>query len=166
MFWMLRLLVFVVVPPLSDALKLRRGLAMILDHGRRVIRHFNVTANPTTAWVKQQLREAFPFGEIPKYLIHDRDQTFKPLKAFLEALGITPKVTAYHCPWQNGFVERVHASLRKDLLDHVIPLNEDHLRRLLKEYLRYYHEDRTHLGLNKDSPRAMRVGAGSTRSLR
>jgi putative transposase len=112
---------------------------------------------PTAEWVEQQLLEAFPFGETaeetPRYLIHDRNQIFRLLKAFLESFGITPKITAYHCPWQNGFVERVHASLRKDLLDQVIPLNEDHLRRLVKEYLRYYHEDRTHLGLNKDSPR-------------
>jgi transposase InsO family protein len=132
-------------------------ILVILDHGRRIVRHFNVTANPTADWVKQQLREAFPFDEIPRYLIHDRDQTFRPMKAFLEALGIEPKRTAYHCPWQNGFVERVNLSLRRDLLDHIIPLNEDHLRRLLQEYLRYYHEDRTHLGLSKDSPKGRRV---------
>ena len=79
------------------------------------------------------------------------------MKTFLVAFGITPKITAYHCPWQNGFVERMHASIRRDLLDHVIPLDEDHLRRLLKDYLRYYHGDRTHLGLNKDSPRGRPV---------
>lgn len=145
---------FMVVPTWSFR---QLYILVILDHGRRIIRHINVTANPTTEWVKQQLREAFPFGEIPRYLIHDRDQTFRPLKPFLEAFGIKPKVTAYHCPWQNGFVERLHSSIRQELLDHAIPLNEEHLRRLLKEYLNYYHNDRTHLGLNKDSPRGRPV---------
>jgi transposase InsO family protein len=128
-------------------------ILVVLDHGRRIVRHLNVTANPTSEWVKQQIREAFPYDQVPKLLIHDRDQTFKPLKAFLETLGIEPKLTAYHCPWQNGFVERMNQSLRRELLDYVIPLSVDHLRRLLMEYLRYYHEDRTHLGLDKDSPR-------------
>lgn len=77
-------------------------ILVILDHGRRIVRHFNVTAHPSAEWVKQQLREAFPFDEIPRYLIHDRDQTLRPLKAFLQAMGIQPKLTAYHCPWQNG----------------------------------------------------------------
>lgn len=130
---------------------------VILDHGRCIVQHFNVTGNPTAEWVKQQLREAFPFDEKPRFLIHDRDRIFHPLKAFLESFGIQPKLTAFHCPWQNGYVERVNGSIRRDLLDHVIPLNEEHLRRLLKEYLRYYHEDRTHLGLDKDAPRGSPV---------
>ena len=130
---------------------------VILDHGRRIVRHCNVTAHPTSDWVKQQLREAFPFDQNPRYLIHDRDTTFGSLTALLEAMGIREKRTAYHSPWQNGFVERMHGSLRRDLLDHIIPLDEDHLRRLLKEYLRYYHEDRTHLGLGKDCPRGRPV---------
>ena len=67
-------------------------------------------------------------------------------------LGSQPVRTAFRSPWQNGIAERWVASVRRDLLNHVIVLNERHLRRLLKEYIRYYHEDRTHLGLGKDTP--------------
>ncbi len=125
---------------------------IIMDHGRRLVRHFNVTANPTAEWVKAQLKEAFPYDERPKYLIFDRDTTFGAVKGFIESMGIDPKVISYKSPWKNGACERLIGTLRHDLLDHVIVLNENHLRRLLKEYLRYYHEDRTHLALNKDSP--------------
>ena len=104
-------------------------------------------------WVRQQLREAFPFEGNPRYLIHDNDTIFSGIKAFLEPFGIKAKPTAFQSPWQNGACERILGSLRRELLNHVIPLDEQHLRRLIKEYLRYYHEDRTHLGLDKDSPR-------------
>lgn len=126
---------------------------VILDHGRRIIRHLNVTAHPTAEWVKQQLREAFPFDEIPKYLLFDRDATFGAVKPFVSAMGISPKQTSPRSPWQNGHCERIIGTLRRDLLDHVVVLGEEHLRRLLRDYLCYYHEDRTHLGLQKDSPR-------------
>ena len=122
---------------------------IILEYGRRVVRHFNVTAHPE--WVKQQLREAFPFDEGPRYLIHDRD-TFGFAKAFLATMGIKTKLTAFHCPWQNGAVERMNGTLRRELLDHIIPLGEGHLRQQIKDYVRYYNQDRSHLGLNKDSP--------------
>ena len=80
----------------------------IIDHGRRKIRHFNVTRQPSALWVIQQLRDAFPFDRIPKYLIMDRDKIFSPnVKGFLERkLGIKPKVTSYKSPWQNGICER------------------------------------------------------------
>lgn len=126
---------------------------VVLEHGRRVIRHLNVTTNPTAAWVKQQLREAFPYDEVPRYLLFDRDATFGAVKGFVATMGITPKQTSPRSPWQNGHSERVIGTLRRDLLDHVVALNEDHLRRMLKGYLSYYHQDRTHLGLGKDSPR-------------
>ena len=128
-------------------------ILVILHHGRRMIAHVNITTNPTAEWVKQQLREAFPFDEIPKYLIFDNDTTFGAVKSFVESMGISPKQTAFHCPWQNGAVERFNGTLRRELLDHVIVLNEAHLRRLLKHFLAYYHEDRTHLTLSKDAPK-------------
>jgi hypothetical protein len=67
-------------------------------------------------------------------------------------MGLQPVRTAFRSPWQNGIAERWVGSVRRGLLGHVIVLNRRHLRRLLKEYLRYYHEDRTHLALGKDSP--------------
>ncbi len=125
-----------------------------MDHKRRIIRHFNVTNHPSAQWVIQQLRDAFPFDQIPKYLIMDRDKTFSPrLKEFLERqLGIKPKVTSYRSPWQNGIAERLILSARSDLLNHVIIFNENHLRRLMKEYVTYYNKDRCHLSLGRDSP--------------
>ncbi|HJU84172.1 MAG TPA: integrase core domain-containing protein [Holophagaceae bacterium] len=126
---------------------------VVLRHGRREVAHVHVTAHPTAAWVKQQLRQAFPFEEAPRYLVFDRDTIFGAVKGCVEAMGIRPKVTSFRSPWQNGAVERFIGTLRRDLLDHVIVKDEAHLLRLLKEYLAYYHQDRTHLGLGKDSPR-------------
>jgi hypothetical protein len=70
----------------------------------------------------------------------------------VKAMGSQPIRTAFRSPWQNGIAERWVGSVHRDLLDHVIVLNQKHLRRLLNEYVRYYHEDRTHLGLGKDTP--------------
>ncbi len=70
----------------------------------------------------------------------------------VQDMGSQPIRTAFRCPWQNGVAERWVGSCRRDLLDHVIILNERHLKRLLSSYLLYYHEDRTHLGLAKDTP--------------
>lgn len=68
------------------------------------------------------------------------------------SVGLKAGRTSFQSPWQNGVAERWVGSCRRDLLDHVIPLNEKHLKRLLSEYIRYYHVDRTHLGLEKDAP--------------
>ncbi len=125
----------------------------VIAHDRRRILHFNVTRNPTSLWVVQQLREAFPFEPAHKYVIFDRDQKYGlDVTAALKAMGSIPKRTSFQSPWQNGIAERWVGSCRRDLLDHVIVLNEPHLKRLLSEYIRYYHEDRTHLGLNKETP--------------
>lgn len=67
-------------------------------------------------------------------------------------MGSRPLRTAYCSPWQNGIAERWVGSCRHDLLNHVMVLNERHLKRLMAEYMGYYHEDRTHLGLAKDTP--------------
>ena len=88
-----------------------------------------------------------------RFVIFDRDAKFGAnVVATVRAMGREPIRTAYRSPWQNGIAERWVGSLRRDLLDHVIVLNGKHLRRLLNEYVRYYHEDRTHLGLGKDTP--------------
>ena len=116
--------------------------------------HFNVTKHPSAQWVIQQLRDAFPFDQIPKYLIMDRDKIFSlRVKGFLERqLGVTPKVTSYRSPWQNGIAERFILSVRSEVLNHVIIFNEDHLQSLMREYIEYYNKDRCHLSLNRDSP--------------
>ena len=136
----------------------------IMAHDRRRILHFNLTRNPTTAWVRQQLREAFPYESAPKYLIFDRDAKFSPeIVAAVRAMGSQLTRTSFRSPWQNGMAERWVGSCRQDLLNHVIAFHERHLKRLLIEYIRYYHEDRTHLGLRKQTP-LRRVAASGRRA--
>jgi len=120
----------------------------------------NVTKHPTSLWITQQLREAFPYDTNSKYLIYDRDSKFgEQVSEAVIALALQPVRTSFRSPWQNGIAERWVGACRRDLLDHVIPLNEKHLKRLLAEYVRYFHHDRTHLGLEKDTPHSRPVAA-------
>jgi Integrase core domain. len=125
----------------------------IVMHIRRQIAHFAVTTHPCSEWVVQQLREAFPFDTAPKYLILDRDKKFgfSVFNAF-KAMNIKPVRIAWKSPWQNGVAERWVLSVRRELLDHVVILNQAQLRRLLRDYVTYYNTDRCHLALEKDSP--------------
>src|ERR1039457_5594748 len=125
----------------------------VISHDRRQILHFNVTRHPTSTWVIQQLREAFPFEAGARFLIFDRDSKFScEVAAAVRSLNVRPVRTLIESPWQNGVAERWVESCRRDLCDHVIAVNETHLKRLLTEYVHYYHEDRTHLGLHKGTP--------------
>jgi putative transposase len=125
----------------------------VIAHDRRRILHFNVTKRPTSLWIVQQLREAFPFDSAPRFLIFDRDAKYGlEVPAAVRSLKINPVQTSFESPWQNGIAERWVGSCRCDLLDHIIPIDERHLKRLLSEYIRYHHEDRTHLGLGKGTP--------------
>lgn len=136
----------------------------IISHRRRRILHFNVTKHPTTQWIIQQLREAFPFDSAPRFLIFDRDAKYGlEVPVAIRLLSIRPVRTSFESPWQNGLAERWVGSCRRDLLDHVIALNERHLKRLLSEYVRYHHEDRTHLGLAKQTPAGRTPSAASGR---
>ncbi|CAN0202298.1 unnamed protein product [Discosporangium mesarthrocarpum] len=129
----------------------------VIGHGRREILHFGVTEHPTSFWVTQQLREAFPGDTAPRFLIFDNDSIFSARVAdSIENLGIEPRRTAFRSPWQNGIAERWVGSVRRELLDHVIVLNEDHLRRLLREYVDYYNADRVHTEL-RDSPKSRAI---------
>jgi len=125
----------------------------IISHDRRQIVHFNVTRNPTSSWIVQQLREAFPYESAPKFLLFDHDKKYGlDAPAVLRSLQITGVQTSIQSPWQNGVAERWVGSCRRDLLDHIIALNERHLKRLLSAYASYYHDARTHLGLHKETP--------------
>ena len=126
---------------------------LILSLDRRRVIHFNVTANPTANWTSLQLIQAFPFESAPRYLIRDRDGIYgQQVPDTLKMLGTKQIVISRRSPWQNGYCERVIGSIRRECLDHVIVLGERHLRRVLKEYLAYYHRSRTHLGLEKETP--------------
>jgi len=141
---------FFTVPTLTFGVLYR---FFVISHDRWCILHCNVTTHPTSAWVIQQLREAFPYDTAPRYLIFDHGTQFnEEVIDTMKSFSIKPKQTSFRSPWQNGVAERWVGNCRRDLLDHVIVLNERHLKRLMNEYVRYYHEDRTHLALAKGTP--------------
>src|SRR5947208_3371219 len=125
-------------------------ILVIVRLARRDLVWINVTSNPTAEWIARQITEAFPWNEVPRYLIRDRDQAFGAVVTRrLRAMGIRDKPIAPGSPWQNGFAERLIGSIRRECTDHVIALGEGHLRRILQSYARYYNEWRTHRSLNK-----------------
>ena len=126
---------------------------IIVRLDRRDLAWINVTTNPTAEWVARQITEAFPWDGAPGYMIRDRDRIYGAVVTRrLRAMGIRDKPIAPASPWQNGFVERLIGSIRRECVDHIIVLGEAHLRRILKSYARYYNETRTHLALDKDAP--------------
>jgi transposase InsO family protein len=126
---------------------------LVLTNERRRIVHFNVTDSPSAIWTGQQIVEAFPWDTAPKYLLRDRDGTYgERFVHRIESLGIKHVLISARSPWQNPYVERAIGSIRRECVDHTIIFNEPHLRRVLRDYLKYYHGSRTHLGLEKDCP--------------
>jgi len=126
---------------------------LVLSNERRKVVHFNATDSPTAAWISQQIIEAFPWDTAPRYIVRDRDKKYgdKFIRS-LESMDIEQVLISARSPWQNPYVERIIGSIRRECLDHTIIFGENHLRRVLKEYFRYYHQSRTHLGLEKDCP--------------
>ncbi len=126
---------------------------VILRHARRRLVSIRVTNNPTAEWIASQVTDAFPWDEAPRYLIRDRDGAFGPgYTRRIRAMQIRDHPTAPRSPWQNGHVEWLIGSIRRESLDHLIVFGEAHLRRILKAYASYYNEVRTHLSLDKDAP--------------
>ena len=127
---------------------------LVFDHARREVLHFAITPNPSMEWVIQQMREVTPFGKQPRYLFRDNDGIYgHGVSAFLESCGILEVRTAYQSPWQNPYIERFIGTVRRELLDHIIALNQAHLERLLKEFIQdYYHPARPHQGLSGEPP--------------
>ena len=125
---------------------------LVLAHDRRRNLHVGVTAHPTAAWTTQQLREAFPWETAPRYLLRDRDTIFgRDFGKQVAALGMSEVLSTHGAPWQRAYIERVIGTIRRECLDHVIVVNERSLRRHLSFFLAYYHQSRTHLGLQKDA---------------
>jgi len=126
---------------------------IVLAHDRRRVIHFNVTEHPTATWAAQQIIEAFPDDCASRFLIRDRDGIYGGFFiSRVEGMGVEEICIAPRSPWQNCYVERLIGSIRRECLNHVIVFSDNHLRRLLKSYFRYYHESRTHLSLDKDAP--------------
>ena len=133
---------------------------VILAHDRRRLLHFNVTEHPTAVWAAQQIIEAFPEDGAPRYLLRDRDGIYGHcFTTRIEGMGIEQVRITARSPWQNCYVERAIGSIRRECLNHMIVLSEQHLRRILKSYFRYYHESRTHLSLSKDAPESRAIQA-------
>ncbi len=141
---------FAVVPTLTFGIVY---VFFVLSLERRRVLHFNVTRHPTAGWTTQQGVEACAFDLPGRFLIRDNDKIYGTyFQDRVDGLGLEQIRTAFRSPWQNGFAERWIGSLRRDCLDHVITVNERQLRRVIRLYVDYYHKDRTHLGLEKDTP--------------
>ena len=125
---------------------------IVLRHDRRHVVHFNVTTNPYAQWTAQQIVNAFPYEEAPRFLLRDRDSIYGThSQDCMKNMGLEEVPTAPRSPWQNPYAERIIGSIRRECLTHVIVLNEVHLRRILNSYSEYYHESRPHLSLNHNS---------------
>jgi putative transposase len=141
---------FFVVPTVTY--KVLFVLLILADHRRRVV-HFHITEHPTAAWTTQQVVDAFPWDEAPRYLLRDRDRIYSTsFRQRVRHMGIEEVVIAPRSPWQNPYVERLIGSIRRECLDHMIVLHARHLRRLLTGYFQYYHHWRTHRALAMDCP--------------
>jgi len=127
---------------------------LVFDHGRRRVVHFATTYSPSMRWIVQQLREATPFGEQPRYMFRDNDRLYGwGVPAFLKHCGIDEVRTAYRSPWQTPYIERFVGTLRRELFDHVIVLSQRHCERLLREFIHdYCHVARPHQGLDGETP--------------
>jgi len=134
---------------------------VIMEVGTRRIAHFNVTPHPTAAWTLQQLREVIT-GEIPyRFLLHDRDSIYSSeFDSAVKAMGLSMLKTPFRAPQANAFCERLVGSLRRECLDFLIPLNERHLRRFLKEWVAHYNKGRPHSSLGPGIPQPTAGEAG------
>jgi transposase InsO family protein len=133
---------------------------VVLSHHRRRIVHVNVTERPTAVWTAQQMIEAFPGDTAPRWLLRDRDAIFgDAFRRRVSGMGVAEVLSSPSSPWQNPYAERLIGSIRRECLDHVIVVGERHLRRILSDYLTYYHGSRTHLSLEKDAPTPRRAQA-------
>jgi putative transposase len=127
----------------------------IIELKSRKVIHMGVTRSPTDAWTAQQLREATPYGHTPKYLIRDHDSKFGSCFARVAATsGIEILTIPYQAPRANAICERFLGSVRRECLDHLLILNEQHLHRALHAYAEYFNRARPHQGIQQQVPEA------------
>jgi putative transposase len=124
---------------------------VIIELGSRRVVHFGVTRHPTDRWIAQQLRNATPFGEGPRFLIRDNDRKYGPSFNRVAA-GIDILRTPYRAPKANAICERFLGSLRQECLDYFLILGEKHLYRVVKEYKQYFNLARPHQGIEQRIP--------------
>jgi putative transposase len=131
---------------------------LVLRHDRRRVVHFNVTPHRTARWTAQQVVEAFPYEQVPWFVIRDRDGIYgECFRERIKRMGIEEVVIACRSPWQSPFVERLIGSIRRECLDQVIVFNEAHLMSVLTSYFESYHESRTHLSMDRNAPEPRQV---------
>jgi transposase InsO family protein len=142
---------------------------VFVSHARRELVHLNVTANPSAAWVWRQLIAATPWGRTPRYLVRDRDAVYgRDFVARARGLGTETVLTPVRAPRANAVAERLVGTVRRECLDHLVVINEAHLRAVLTDFAAYYNGERPHRTLclqtpePSDRPRAgpIRVRAG------
>jgi putative transposase len=139
--------------PVYDLLFRPLFLFFIIELGSRRVVHFGVTRSPTDEWTAQQLREATPFGQAPRFLIRDNDGKYaESFACVAEASGIEVLRTPYKAPRANAYCERFVGSVRRECTDHVLIMGEKHLHRVVKEYVTYYNRARPHQGIDQAIP--------------
>jgi transposase InsO family protein len=127
---------------------------LFIAHGRRELMQLSVTAHPAAAWVWRLVVEATPWGKRPTHLIRDRDAVYgRDFQTRAKTLCIETVLTPVRSPRANAIAERVIGTLRRECLDHLIPLDERHLRTILAEYVDYYNTERPHRTLRLETPR-------------
>jgi hypothetical protein len=136
---------------------------IVLSLDRRRVVHFAVTPNPTQDWLARQMTEAFPWDT------HLAICCGTAIRRMVRHSAIAVHAMGNHgghhraaISWQNPYAERLIGSIRRECLDHVIILNQRHLRRVLSSYFQYHHDARTHLSLNKDCPRPRLIQSPSS----
>ena len=127
---------------------------MFITHARRELVHLNVTASPTADWIWQQVKEATPWARQPRYLLRDRDAVYgEDFVWRTQSLGVQTLLSPVRAPRANAVAERVIRTLRNECLDHLIIVNEQHLRAVLAEFVAYSNTARPHRSLLLDTPR-------------
>jgi transposase InsO family protein len=139
---------------------------VFIAHSRRELVHVNVTANPTAAWVWRQVIQATPWGTKPRHLLHDHDAVYgRDFCQRAGRIGIDTIATPIASPRANAVIERCIGTLRRECLDHLIILDERHLRSVLTEFVQYYNLERPHRTLRLETPvKVLRSVEGSVRS--
>jgi transposase InsO family protein len=142
---------------------------LFIAHDRRELVHLAVTAHPTATWIWRQLIAATPWGRQPCYLVRDRDRAYGgDFAARARGLGIETLLTPVRAPRANAIAERVVRTMRNECLDHLVVVNEGHLRAVLGEYAAYYNAERPHRGLHLEPPlvrsRGTSTGTGPVRA--
>ena len=126
---------------------------VVLDVGTRRILHWNVTDHPTADWTAQQFRMVVSGDQPHRWIIHDRDRIYSDgVDATVAAMGLTILKTPVRAPQANAFCERLIGTIRRECLDWVIPLNEQHVRRVLAEWVARYNHGRPHASLGPGIP--------------